>query len=69
MSKLTRTKQTNARDAHRPAPSSASEVITMLKRKKKHEDKEHGGGGGGGGGGGLNIFLTVHKLHFLIQKT
>ena len=44
----------------------------MLKRIKKHEDKEHGGGGGGGGAGGaagLNIFLTVDKLHFLIQKT
>ena len=34
-------KQTHARDAHRSAPSSPSEVITMLKRMKKHEDKEH----------------------------
>ena len=38
----TRTKQTNAREAHRPAPSFPSEVITMLKRMTKHEDKEHG---------------------------
>ena len=35
-------KQTNAREAHRTALSSPSEVITMLKRMKKHEDKEHG---------------------------
>ena len=35
-------KQTNAREAHRQAPSSPSEVITMLKGMKKHEDKEHG---------------------------
>ena len=35
-------KQTNAREAHRHAPSSPSEVITMLKGMKKHEDKEHG---------------------------
>ena len=35
-------KQTNAREAHRPAPSSQSEVITMLKGMTKHEDKEHG---------------------------
>ena len=42
---LTRTKQTNkinAREAHRPAPSSTSEVITILKWMKKHEDREHG---------------------------
>ena len=36
------TKQTNAREAHRPAPSSQSEVITMLKGMTKHEDKEQG---------------------------
>ena len=35
-------KQTNAREAHRQAPSSPSEVITMLKGMTKHEDKEHG---------------------------
>ena len=35
-------KQTNAREAHRPAPSSLSEVITMLKVMTKQEDKEHG---------------------------
>ena len=35
-------KQTNAREAHRPAPSSPSEVITVLKEMKKHEDKRHG---------------------------
>ena len=35
-------KQTNAREAHRPAPSSPSEAITMRKEMKKHEDKEHG---------------------------
>ena len=35
-------KQTSAREAHRPALSSPSELITMLKGKKKHEDKEHG---------------------------
>ena len=35
-------KQTNAREAHRPAGSSPSETITMLKEMKKHEDKEHG---------------------------
>ena len=35
-------KQTNAREAHRPAPSSQSEIITMLKGMKKHEDKKHG---------------------------
>ena len=35
--------QTNAREAHRPAPSSPCEVITMLNRtEKKHEDKEQG---------------------------
>ena len=28
--------------AHRPAPSSQSEVITMLIGLTKHEDKEHG---------------------------
>ena len=33
-------KQTNAQEAHRPAPSSPSEVITMLKGLKKYEDKE-----------------------------
>ena len=42
LQKLARTKQTNEREAHRPAPSSQSEVITMLKGKKKHLDKEHG---------------------------
>ena len=42
MTKTTRTKQTNAREAHRPAPSSPSEVITMLKVMTKHENKEHG---------------------------
>ena len=41
MTNLTHTKQTNAREAHRPALSSSSEVITMLKRMKQ-EDKEHG---------------------------
>ena len=35
-------KQTNAREAHRPAPSSPSEVNTMLKGLKRHEDKEQG---------------------------
>ena len=35
-------KQTNAREAQRPAPSSPSELITILKGMKKHEDKEHG---------------------------
>ena len=35
-------KQTNAQDTHRPAPSSPSKVVTMLKEIKKHEDKEHG---------------------------
>ena len=35
------TYKTNAREAHRPAPSSLSEVITGLKGMKKHEDKEH----------------------------
>ena len=35
-------KQINARDAHKSAPSSPSEVITMLKGMKKHEDKEQG---------------------------
>ena len=34
--------QTNAREAHRPAPSSLSEAITVLTEMKKHEDKEHG---------------------------
>ena len=34
--------KTNAREAHKPAPSSPSEVITMLKGITKHEDKEHG---------------------------
>ena len=31
-----------ARKAHRPAPSSPNEVITMLKWMKIHEDKELG---------------------------
>ena len=35
-------KQTNARKSHRPAPSSPSEVITMLTGTTKHDDKEHG---------------------------
>ena len=35
-------KQTNAQEGHRPAPSSPSEVITMLKCMTKHEDKEYG---------------------------
>ena len=35
-------KQTNAQEAHRPALSFQSEVITMLQEMKKHEDKEHG---------------------------
>ena len=35
-------KQTNARDAHKPAPSSPSEVIKVLKGMTIHEDKEHG---------------------------
>ena len=30
----------NAREAHKPAPSSPSEMIIMLKWLKKHEDKE-----------------------------
>ena len=34
-------KQTNAREAQRPAPSSPSEVITMLKGMKNRGDKEH----------------------------
>ena len=34
-------KQTNAREAQRPAPSSPSEVITMLKGMKNREDKGH----------------------------
>ena len=33
-------KQTNAREAHRPAPSSPSKVVTMLKVMTKHEDKD-----------------------------
>ena len=32
-------KQTNVREAHRPAPSSTSEVIRMLKQTR-NEDKE-----------------------------
>ena len=40
--KCKQNKQTNAREEHRPAPSSSSEVITMLKGVKKHEDKVHG---------------------------
>ena len=39
---LTRLKQTSAQEAHRPALSSPSEVITMLKGMKKHKQKEHG---------------------------
>ena len=39
----TRTKQTNKCTRNtRPAPSSPSEVITMLKGMTKYEDKEHG---------------------------
>ena len=45
--KLTCTKQTNAREAHRPAPSSPSRVIEMLK----------------GMTWGLKIFLTSDKPH------
>ena len=40
--KRVQSKQTNAREAHRPALSSQSEVITILKGITKHEDKEHG---------------------------
>ena len=32
----------NAREAHRPVPSSPSEVITMLNGIKKIKNKEHG---------------------------
>ena len=35
-----KTKQPNAREAHRPAPSSQSEVITMLKGMTKHEHRK-----------------------------
>ena len=35
-------KQTNAQEAHRPAPSSSSEMITMLKGIKKQEKTEQG---------------------------
>ena len=35
-------KQTNAREAHRPAPPFTSEVIILLKRMNKQEVKEHG---------------------------
>ena len=35
-------KQTNAREAHRPALSSPSEVSTVLKGPTKHENKEKG---------------------------
>ena len=35
-------KQTDAREAQRPAPSSPSEVIKVLKGMMKHENKEHG---------------------------
>ena len=35
-------KQTNAREAHRQAFSSPSEVVTMLNRNDKHENKEQG---------------------------
>ena len=36
-------KQTNAREAQRPAHFSPTEVITMLNRtENKHEDKEQG---------------------------
>ena len=34
-------KQTNAREAHRPAPSFPREMITMPKGIKEHKDKEH----------------------------
>ena len=37
-----KTNKQNAREAHRPAPSSPSGVITILKGMTKHEDKEHG---------------------------
>ena len=40
--KITRTKQTNVREAHRPAPSPPGDVITILKGKTKYEDIEHG---------------------------
>ena len=33
-------KQTNARETHRPAPSSPSEVIIMLNRIKKNKQKK-----------------------------
>ena len=42
MTNLTRTKQTIAREAHRPAPFSPCEVTTMLQGMTKHEDKDHG---------------------------
>ena len=35
-------KQTNARETHKPALSSPSDVTTMLNRTEKHEDKEQG---------------------------
>ena len=42
--KMTKTNmyKTNAPEAHRPKPSSPSEVITMLKGMMKHEEEEHG---------------------------
>ena len=35
-------KQTRAREAHRRAPASPSEVIAVLKGMKKHEIKDQG---------------------------
>ena len=65
---LVQNKQTHVREVERTAPSSPSEVITMLKWMTKHEDgqwhKPPGGCGGGGElWGRLKIFLTVDKLH------
>ena len=40
-------KQANAREAHKPAPSSPSEMITKLKGQKKHKDTAQGGERGG----------------------
>ena len=41
-SKHVQIKQINAREAHRPAPTSPSEAITILNGMMKHKDKEHG---------------------------
>ena len=56
---------TNAREA--PAPSSPSELITMLKGMTKHEDKEHGKTLKHEAPRSINHKATQNKIEFILH--